>query len=486
MWRALGSAQQPLLGLAERGFRLAEPAEGPTPATPFAPLPPTPPAEADAALAALDARALAWRATPCAQRAALLRETIRTTLAAAEAAAAAGAAYKGSAAGVGDELFRWAVVAGALREYAEAMDAGGAPRPHALAARAVPAGAGSDGSGEAGADAGGAKSPQTQVVVDAFPLGLEALLFGGFRGELWLEPGAPPAQGAVYRAKAAAAAAGAAPRAGGAALVLAAGNEIAVVATDVLHVLLAVDSPVACKMNPANEVLGPHLRRAFQPLVDYGVLEFLYGGAAEGAALAADARVEALHLTGSAATFDALVWRGAPKSESAPPPFPKPVHAELGCVTPYIVCPGPWTPEELEFHAESVATGLTHNAGHNCLAAEVVVLDAEWPLRGAFLAALRRRLAAAPARAAFYPGAAAERAAFLARFPDAEALGAPGAEADLGAGPGEAARERARARPWLLKTGLAPGEAAVSAEHWCGVLQVSSASFSCRSKQKTS
>ena len=33
-----------------------------------------------------------------------------------------------------------------------------------------------------------------QTVVDIFPLGLEALLWGGFRGELWLLPGAEPTQ----------------------------------------------------------------------------------------------------------------------------------------------------------------------------------------------------------------------------------------------------------------------------------------------------
>lgn len=58
-----------------------------------------------------------------------------------------------------------------LREYAEALEAGGSPAHGG--ARALPSG---------------------QLVVDAFPLGVEALLWGGFRGELWLEPGKDASQ----------------------------------------------------------------------------------------------------------------------------------------------------------------------------------------------------------------------------------------------------------------------------------------------------
>lgn len=53
-----------------------------------------------------------------------------------------------------------------LRELAEALEAGGAPRLNGVRRR-------KDG----------------QLVVDAWPSGMEALLWGGFRGELWLQPG---------------------------------------------------------------------------------------------------------------------------------------------------------------------------------------------------------------------------------------------------------------------------------------------------------
>jgi hypothetical protein len=62
-------------------------------------------------------------------------------------------------------------VVSALREYAEAMEAGGQPLPASLSAR-----------------------PDGQLVADVFPLGLEALLFGGWHGQIWIEPGKPASQ----------------------------------------------------------------------------------------------------------------------------------------------------------------------------------------------------------------------------------------------------------------------------------------------------
>lgn len=85
------------------------------------------------------------------------------------------------------------------------------------------------------------------------------------------------------------------------------------------------------------------------------------------------------------------------------PPCTKHVGAELGCVTPYIITPGPWTDAELAYHADTVASALILNAGHNCLKVELVVTDAAWELRPKFLDALRAKLAACPRRVAYYP-----------------------------------------------------------------------------------
>ena len=49
-------------------------------------------------------------------------------------------------------------------------------------------------------------------------------------------------------------------------------------------------------------------RRAFQPLVDAGFVEIVYGGGDVGKFLCQHPTVASVHLTGSAATFDAIVW----------------------------------------------------------------------------------------------------------------------------------------------------------------------------------
>ena len=71
------------------------------------------------------------------------------------------------------------------------------------------------------------------------------------------------------------------------------------------------------------------------------------------------------------------------------PPLAKRVDAELGCVTPYIVVPGAWTEADMEYYADEIVAGLVNNAGHNCTKAELLVTAAEWPLRGAFVDAVR-------------------------------------------------------------------------------------------------
>lgn len=271
-------------------------------------------------------------------------------------------------------------------------------------------------------------------------------------------------QGELYRHKAEGTAGE-----GGVALVLGAGNQLPVVALDILHKLVFDDEVVVCKMNPVNEYLGPHVRKAFQPLVDAGYVEVVFGGGPVGKYLCNHPDIASVHLTGSAATHDAIVWQGKPKQGE--PPYKKPVGAELGCVTPYIMVPGQWSASDLEYVADSVAAGLTNNAGHNCLKAELLVTDRSWPQREAFLDALRAKLASLPNRVAYYPGSDAKHSAFLSRFGDAEQLGPGDTAADGAQLASNSGRAEMHVTPWLLKTGLTPQQAATQDENWCGVLQ---------------
>lgn len=384
-------------------------------------------------LKALDSKRAEWSALSAQERAVLLRACIDTTLAVVREAGRAGERAKGSyGQGPAEEMQAWFPTISGLREYAEALEARGSPQPQNIRRR-----------------------PDGQAVADVFPLGLESLLFGGFRGEVWIQPGQEPSQGSLYRSQEK----GEAPESKGIGLVLGAGNQLSVASLDIVHKLIVDDEVVVCKMNPVNDYYGPFLRRAFQPLVDRGFVEFVYGAGEEGKFLCQHPLVCSIHLTGSAATYDAIVWQGKPKKGA--PPCAKHVGAELGCVTPYIVVPGPWTEADLDYHADNLAAGKTHNAGHNCLAAELVVTDAEWELRDSFMAALRRKLDAAARRVAYYPHSDAKFREFKARFKNAE---------ELGRLPDDGAGESAT-QPWLLQAGLSPAAADVQNEHWCGVLQ---------------
>jgi len=235
---------------------------------------------------------------------------------------------------------------------------------------------------------------------------------------------------------------------------------------DVLHVLVVESRVVVCKMNPVNEYVGPLLRMALEPLVSAGFVEFVYGGADVGAKLVDHPLIKSVHLTGSMATYDAVVWKGQDKTGR--PPFDKHVSAELGSVTPYIIVPGDWDDVQIEFHAANVVSGLTNNAGHNCLALEVLVTDAAWPQREQFLNAVRRQLDATSKRLAYYPGSEAKFARFEERFPDCENYGQD-ALPPTARTPG--AEPNGKAFPWKLKTNLTPSTCVVDEENWCGVAQ---------------
>ena len=54
-------------------------------------------------------------------------------------------------------------------------------------------------------------------------------------------------------------------------------------------------------------------RKAYAPLVEAGYVEVVYGGTKEGAFLTNHDIVKSIHLTGSTATYDAVVWGGKKK-----------------------------------------------------------------------------------------------------------------------------------------------------------------------------
>merc|ERR1719188_906595 len=111
-------------------------------------------------------------------------------------------------------------------------------------------------------------------------------------------------------------------------------------------------------------------------------------------------------MTGSHHTYDRIVWGSQDKSHpAATPRISKPVHAELGCVTPYLIVPGdaPWTAREIQDQAEALAAYKLLNSSHICASPQVLVTCRHWPQRAEFLSALRDRLNGAPVVNCFYP-----------------------------------------------------------------------------------
>ena len=67
----------------------------------------------------------------------------------------------------------------------------------------------------------------------------------------------------------------------------------------------------------------------------------------------------------------------------------KTITAELGCVTPYIIVPGNWSRQALEYYADECVAGLINNSAHNCTKLELFITAKEWPQRESFMAAVR-------------------------------------------------------------------------------------------------
>ncbi|MBS1897363.1 MAG: aldehyde dehydrogenase [Actinobacteria bacterium] len=263
-----------------------------------------------------------------------------------------------------------------------------------------------------------------QTRVHSFPLeGIDKLLLSGFTGEVWLAPGVTPGD-----ARSRAGLAQRSPEAtdGGIGLVLGAGNITSIPVLDVLYELLAHDRVVLLKVNPTQDALVPVFERALAPLIAPGFLRIVRGGADVGAYLTANDAFAHVHITGSAPTFDAIVWgtgaQGKRRRRENRPRLKKPITAELGGVSPIIVVPGDWSDEDLRFQAEHVATMRLQNAGHNCIAGQVVLLSRDWAQKDQFLIELRRAYAIAPERPIWYPRSDERMAQAEQSYPDALVL----------------------------------------------------------------
>src|SRR5215472_11390279 len=404
----------------------------------------TPRAEIDRAVEEVRDAAGRLARTEPGTRAALLRECRARIVAVAEpwgrAAAGAKGLRWGTPVGAEDWLSGPLLTIRAARLLAESLDAAAA-------------------TGRPPFGRGASVRADGRLEVDVFPTSaIDAAAYLGYRGSVLMQAGIDEAvarerQAASLRRE---------PGGGSVCAVLGAGNVSSIPPTDVFQKLFADGRACVLKMNPVNEYVGPFLEQGLEPLVREGYLRIVYGGAAEGAHLVEHRLVDDVHITGSANTFDLIVW-GPPGPErerrrrAGDPVLRKTITSELGNVSPVIVVPARYSERELRFRALAVVSATVNNASFNCNASKMLVVAGDWPQRERFSDLLAATLAEVAPRRAYYPGAEQRYESLLA--------GRAGVRTAGGAGPGELA--------WALVPDLDHGdedERLFSTEPFCGIL----------------
>lgn len=241
--------------------------------------------------------------------------------------------------------------------------------------------------------------PVLPVVRDLF----DPFCFMNFQAHVWLKPG-------ICEDEAIASTEPIAQRMPTTSLVLGAGNVTGIFAADVLGKIFQEQHVALVKLHPLTDPLRPVIEHAFKPLIDSGCLRIVSGDATVGARATQHNMVDAVHITGSVAAHDAIVW-GADaadrqrRKKDDEPFLGKPISSELGNVSPWIIVPGQYSSMQMQAQAENVAASITNNAGFNCVSTRVLITWKHWPQREDFLSRLQAILSKLPRRVSYYPGA---------------------------------------------------------------------------------
>jgi len=248
--------------------------------------------------------------------------------------------------------------------------------------------------------------PNGQLAVEVVPHSIwDRLLLGGVTAEVWMLPGVSSLDLIL---NAAGAYASSVPTTGRVAVVLGAGNVSSIAPLDCYHKLFSENAVVILKPNPVNDYMAPILSRVFAPLIDRDALRIVLGDGAVGEYLVNHASVDEIHITGSGATHDNIVWgagaEGAANKLANSRRNTRRITSELGAVCPTIVVPGPWTNADLKYQAQHIATQKLHNNGYNCVACQVLVMPSGWEHSAELLSNVETALETAPRRGMYYPG----------------------------------------------------------------------------------
>jgi len=191
--------------------------------------------------------------------------------------------------------------------------------------------------------------------------------------------------------------------------VLGAGNVSSVPFSDTVHKTLVMGQQVILKMNPVNVALRPVFEKILAPLIEDGLLVIVEGDGKFGSALVNHHGVDEVHLTGSHATYDRIVWGDTLEEQNErkrreEPKLKKTITSELGNITPWIVVPGKYSRRQLRSQAKHIAASITNNVGFNCLATRLIITCSSWSQRQDFLQLIRKAMQETPKRYPYYPG----------------------------------------------------------------------------------
>jgi len=252
---------------------------------------------------------------------------------------------------------------------------------------------------------------------------LSLLGASGVQVDMYIKPNHPPTQGQFYTATS--------PHQGKLAVCLGAGNQNFLAIADVLHEVFNLGCVVALKPHPLQAPTTPYVQYILQPLIDAGYCAILPLPDVESTKqLLYNPLVDKVHMTGGNATHDAIVWGSGGDGEEVErrkrendPLLKVPITSELGCVTPWLVVPGPWSDEDISHQAQCIAEAVAQNVSCNCLAAKVVLLPDGWDKADALMNKVTDIFEEYPLQPAYYPGIHSRYNAFMEKYPNAVQLG---------------------------------------------------------------
>lgn len=222
----------------------------------------------------------------------------------------------------------------------------------------------------------------------------------------------------------------------GVALVLGAGNQPFLAYADVLYQLFVEKKCCILKHHPLRERMEPFFCELFEEPIRRGFFASLSVDLPGTNLLIHHEKISNVHMTGGHHTHDLIVWGkdSATNKEINTPVLRKPMTSELGCITPWMICPqGVWTEKQLWRQAGQLAMAFCYNDSFNCLSPKVLLIDQQWPQYKAFLSCFRQILENVPVPASYYPGAEKRYHDFLSAYQreDIEIIHAPAAPKSL-------------------------------------------------------